>query len=146
MWGTRHARVNRKGSRVGTRRYMTGTEQRQDALILSRHKEIKWNTAVCMHAQQERTIRVGTPPIQPPHRGQEARQTLLVRRGERLPTRPEMEAPPCDPKEASELIPGQATDTAQLQKGRTGRLGLRHVHAAIGLRLRHEGVIRRGIV
>ena len=85
---------------------MSGTEQRKDALILSRNKEVKGDTAVVMHPQQERAIRVGTPPIQPPHRGQEAMQTLLMRRGERLPTRPEMEAPPCDTKEAGELIPG----------------------------------------
>ena|SRR5437899_9769908 len=112
MRGTRHARVNRKGGRVWTRGGVSGTEQRKDALILPLNKEVKGDTAVCMHAQQERAIRVGTPPIQPPHCGQESLQTLLMRWGERLPTRPEMEAPPCDTKEAGELIPRQATDTA----------------------------------
>jgi hypothetical protein len=82
------------------------TEQRKDVLILSLNKEVKWDTAVVMHAQQERAILVGTPTIQPTHRGKESMQTLLMRRGERLPTRPEMEAPPCDTKEAGELLPG----------------------------------------
>ena len=112
MRGTRHARVHRQGGRVWTPGCMPRTEQRQDALILPLNKEVKGETAACMHTQQERAIRAGTPPIQPPHRGQEAMQTLLMRRGERLPTCPEMEAPPCDPKEAGKLIPRQATDTA----------------------------------
>jgi hypothetical protein len=63
MRGTRHARVNRQGGRMWTRGCMSETEQRKDALILSRHKEVKWETAVCMHTQQERAIRVGTPTI-----------------------------------------------------------------------------------
>jgi len=63
MWSTRRARVNRKGGRVWTRGCVSGTEQRQDALILPLNKEVKGDTAVCMHTEQERAIRVGTPTV-----------------------------------------------------------------------------------
>jgi hypothetical protein len=123
---------------------MPGTEQRQDVLILSRHQEVKRDIALVMHTEQKRAILVGTATIQPSHRRQESMQTLFMRWGERLPTRPEMEAAPCDPKEAGELIPCEATDTAQFQNGRTRRLGLVYVHATISLGLCDEGVIPRG--
>jgi hypothetical protein len=63
MRGTRRARGGGKGGRMGTRACVSGTEQRQDALILSRHQEVKGDTAVGMHAQQERAIRVGIPTV-----------------------------------------------------------------------------------